>query len=99
MSPNADELDDELRESDFERCWIPKGIARVKYQRLDEKEKDIRKTKRKREREHVRKGGVQRGRGGHTSIPIRDIFHSSGIAKQLLFRGNHRSVKINKIIK
>ena len=39
LSPTADELDDELRESDFELWRIPKGVARVKYQRLNKKEK------------------------------------------------------------
>ena len=46
-----------LRESYFERWWTVKGVARVQYQRLNKKEKDIRKRKRK--GEQVRKGGVE----------------------------------------
>ena len=36
------------------------------------------------EGEKERKGGERRG---HTSVVIKNIFHSSGVVKRLLFRG------------
>ena len=32
-------------ELDFERCWVPKGVTRVKYQRLNKKKKTLEKGK------------------------------------------------------
>ena len=70
---------------------IPKGVARVKYQRLNKK---IRERKRERERA----GKKRRNRKGHTSILIRDILHVlQGLPSDFYFSGSyHVSVKTNK---